>query len=342
MERTQQKGYFRLLIAVVCLLLVGIMVWQTLSPSGTSSSELFNYGTPTPIPADVPSRNAYCQIQDEINGLTWPVVAQHRRHSAWTEYKIAAGRFDYQAVRELILAPDAARFAVSHSRAELVAALAPLLTDEARGGVAAAILAGLPARSKAALSNTTPLAAVVARAQGGNPDSQITWDGEARAASAPLGLYGIGNMGGRLERAAPRQRRGTLEHRLEKVLEARSSLPMTLFQPILIAPNSPFRGKRSAIETVLAAMPMPEPDPRLLEFIAGFATEEILMALYPYVAASEQGSKDLAALIWATDRQHEFWPVAQSQPALDVVALAAVKAALTTDVRALCVDFTRE
>jgi hypothetical protein len=328
--------YFRLAIGGVTLLLIGTMVWQIVAPSGTSATRLFNYGKPTPIEAEGQAQGAYCRIQDEVSDLGWPIVERHVQHSAWTEYKIAAGRFHYRAVRELVLTPVAAEFAVSHSRAEFVAALAPLLTDEKRGGIAAAILAGLPARSKAALSYTTVLAEVVDRAQGGNPRAQPQWDEEARSASAPLGLYGVGNMGGRLERAAPRQRSGTLEHRLEKVLEERSKLPMTLFQPITIGPRSPFRGKRSALETVLGAYPIPEPDSRLNDFIAEFDRDEILMAIYPYVAAAKQGSKDLAILVWATGRQQSAWPVTQGQPVLDAASLAAVKAEITAAVRALC------
>jgi len=306
-----------------------------MQPSTEWESEYFDYGEPTPLAADAPLREAYCAIRADFDTLPDRLIEEHKRHSSWTERRFAAGRFDYGPVKELVLTDGARDFVRRHSRAEIIAALAPLMALP-EGGRAAVVLAGMPSRSKAALSNTTALAGEMARLYLSDRTARLPLDERAMRQGPPLRLYGTTNMGKRLERPLRRSRRGSLESRLEPILEARSRVPLTAVDVPVIEPNSPFRGKRSTVAAAVKEFPMPEATPRLIDFVASHPREDLLIALFPYVAAAQPGSRDLAVLIWASDLQESLWPFAVSAPSLVEGAVDQLRERFARELLALC------
>ena len=302
-------------VVLGAVLLVGIGFWFIMRPAPEWGSEYFDYGAPTPLGSDAPLREAFCRIRADFETLPEHLIKAHKQHSSWTERRFAAGRFEYGPVRQLMLTDAALAFTRRHSRAEIVAALAPLMAVP-EGGRAAAVLAGLPVRSKAALSNTTGLAEEMDRLYRHDRTARLPLDEQAMRQGPPLGLYGATNTAGRLERPVRRSRRGSFETRLEPILEARTRLPSTVIVAPGIEPASPFRGKRSPIAAVAKAFPMPEVSPQLTAFATSYPREDLLIALFPYVAAARQGSNDLAVLIWANGLQVSHWPLAVSSPSL--------------------------
>ena len=123
---SDQRGFVVWLLLGIGLLL-GLGLWVVMQPSSEWGSEYFDYGEPTPLAADAPLREAFCAIRADFDTLPDRLIAEHKRHSSWTERRFAAGRFDYGPVKELVLTDGARDFVRRHSRAEIIAALAPLM-----------------------------------------------------------------------------------------------------------------------------------------------------------------------------------------------------------------------
>lgn len=303
---------------LIKILLVGSLVLGAIGWMGTEywiwrkTQQPFDYGKPTPLAAELPMSAAVCQIRRELAALPQPLVARHYYHQAWTENKFAAGRFNWGPFHEIKLTPAAEAFTRAHSRAELIAALAPLLTDQALGGQAAAILAALPVRRKSALSSTSGLAAAVKHAQNGDPAAPIRWNPESdlkisiTAAVEPTQLYGLTNMGTRLERSIPRDASGSFEARLEGILLANSELPIEIIKPTSIPPDAPVPKGRASYDDMIAYAPTPEIDARFKKFLEDYPRLDILIALYPL--------RPLAKLIWASQAQDHYWPLVTGEP----------------------------
>jgi len=331
---SDQRGFIVWLLLGIGLLL-GLGLWLAMQPSSEWESEYFDYGEPTPLDGDAPLREAFCAIRADFETLPDRLISEHKQHPSWTENRFAAGRFYYGPVKELLLTDGARDFVRRHSRAEIVAALAPLMALP-EGGRAAVVLAGMPSRSKAALSNTTGLAEEMARLYRNDQAARRPLDERAMRYGAPLQLYGATNTGGRLERPLRRSRRGSFESRLEPILEARSRVPLTAVDVPVIEPNSQFRGKRSPIAAVTEALPVPAAAPRLIDFVASYPREDLLIALFPYVAAAQPGSRDLAVLIWASNLQASHWPLAVSAPSLVEGAVDELRDRFARELLALC------
>jgi len=300
-------------ILLIGSLSLGAIVWIGLEYwAWRQEQQPFDYGKPTPLPDELPMRNVVCQIRAELAALPQPLVKKHVYHGAWTEHKFAAGKFNYGPFHEIKLTPAAQAFTRAHSRAELIAALAPLLADQAMGGRAAAILGALPVRTKSALSRTSALAAAVIRAQVGDPAAPIRWNPERDAklgiseTVAPIQLYGLTNMGGRLERSVPRKLYGSFEARLERILLAQSKLPFEKIKPTMIPPEAPIPTGRPSYEDMIAYAPIPEIDARFEKFLEDFPRLDILVALYPF--------RPLPELIWASHAQDRYWPLVTGNP----------------------------
>jgi len=318
--RRRDKRYFWFIVPLlgVFLVVVGSVTWQFWT--WWQRQQPFDYGAPTPISAEQSMRDVVCEIRHELASLPQPLVAKHRYHGAWSEYKIGAGRFDWGPVHEIELTAAAREFSLSHSRVELIAALAPLLLDPSLGGRAAAILGGLPARSKPALRNTSALAAAVQSAQGGNPDAAIAWSpdfGVTRVAT-PLALYGLTNMGNRLERPVPRKYAGSFEARLDKLLTARSKLPMVIIGSTSVRPDAPVPPGRKTFEDLLAFAPTPGIDPRFQQFLDDHPRLDVLIAVFPLLHdRRSHRAGPLAELIWASQVQHRYWPLVVGNPLIN-------------------------
>lgn len=314
----QLMARFKSYVAWIKILLIGLLVLGTLAWIGSEywtwrqRQQPFDYGKPTPLLAELPMRAAVCKIRAELAALPQPLVKKHYYLEAWTEYKFAAGRFNWGPFHEIKLTPAAQAFTRAHSRAELIAALAPLLADQALGGRAAAILGALPVRTKSALSSTSGLAAAVKRAQGGDPAAPIKWNPERdpkidiTEAVVPIQLYGLTNMGMHLERSVPRDSYGSFEARLEHILLAQSKLPMEIIRPTMIPPEAPIPKGRASYEDMIAYAPIPEIDPRFKKFLEDYPRLDILIALYPL--------RPLAELIWASQAQDRYWPLVTGSP----------------------------
>ena len=314
----QLMARFKSYGAWIKILLIGLPVLGTIAWIGSEywtwrqRQQPFDYGKPTPLLAELPMRTAVCQIRAELAALPQPLVKKHYYHEAWTEYKFAAGRFNWGPFHEIKLTPAAQAFTRAHARAELIAALAPLLADQALGGRAAAILGALPVRTKSALSSTSELAAAVKRAQDGDPAAPIRWNPERdpkigiTEAVVPIQLYGLTNMGMHLERSVPRDSYGSFEARLERILLAKSELPMEIIRPTMIPPEAPIPRGRASYEDMIAYAPIPEIDPRFKKFLEDFPHLDILIALYPL--------RPLAELIWASQAQDRYWPLVTGNP----------------------------
>ena len=334
-QRRSLLGWVVVTCLLILILLLVLGIWFSGPSNSDWQSDYFDYGKPTPLAPGAPLRDAFCAIRTDFNSLPERLIESHRHHPAWSERRLAAGRFDYRAVQELVLAEQAYLFTRRHSRAEIVAALAPLMALP-EGGRAAVVLAGMPSRSKAALRYTTSLAKEMARLYRADDTGQLPLDEQAIQTGPPLSLYGTTNMGNRLERPMRRSRGDSFESRLEPILEDRSRLPQLPVVTPRIEPNSPFRGKRSTTAAVLAAMQQPVPDPRLIDFVEAHSREDLLIALFPYVARAQQGSADLAALIWASDLQSSHWPLAVSAPALVEGTVTELRSRFAQELLALC------
>ncbi len=307
---------------IALILVIAVVATSLLMLDGDSDrwpdNALFDYGEPTPLKADEPMRVAVCQIRAELSELPEPIVAEHIYHPAWTERRLAAGEFKYGSAHELRLSEHALAFSLRHSRAELIAALSPLLLDAKDGGRAAAILAGLPARSKAALHNTSRLAKAVWDAQGRSASAPIAWTALQQAMRyeppIPIGLYGLTNMGSRLERAAPRRFHGSFEERLEDVLGAQADLPLQLVQLA-----EPIGQPRKTFVELLESHPGPVVDKKLITFLESWPREEVLIALFPLLRdrGPDRGGSPLIELIWATGSEDRYWPLVVGQPLIE-------------------------
>ncbi len=280
-------------------------------------------------------RVAVCAIRQELENLPPPVVARHVYHEAWTEYKFAAGRFYHRPVHQLILTDNARAFVLSHSRTELIAALAPLLLDPGTGGRAAAVLAGLPARSRSALRNTSALAKAVQSAQGGDPDAPIIWVpakmGRFYQSQVPTALYGLTNMGMRLERSVPRNYRGSFEARLEQVLLARGDLPGL----VIAQGNERKAGPRQTVAQMLGDGSPPEADARFLKYLTDFSREDILISIFPWLGAGGQGTL-LVDIIWLNGDEERLWPLVIGQPLIEDDPYKPIHEALAKELINLC------
>lgn len=325
---------FRLLLLVlVCSAIWGFFKFQ----SWQYQQQLFNYGAPTPLAPDQPMRTAVCEIRRELANLEPPIVEAHDFHPAWSEYKFAAGRFDYRAVHQITLTDQAMEFVLRHSRVELIAALSPLLLDADKGGRAAAILGGLPARSKAALRNTSAMAEVVKAAQMGDPRQPIVWvpPGTDRYyhPHIPGQLYGLTNMGGRLERSIPRDYSGSFEERLEEILLARSKLPMRF----IASPDLPPNGSRLTYEEMLANIEIPTADPRFVKYLGEFPRQDILITVFPLLWQSADGTNSpVIDILWANGWQGRYWPMVIGNPLINGRPYNAFLAEVGAELIGLC------
>ena len=317
------------------MLLLAIGLWFFTRPDSEWDAEYFDYGMPTPLASDAPLYEPFCAIHRDFYALPDVLIAEHQQFSSWTERRLGAGTFNYGPVRQLVLSDAALEFVHSHSRAELVAALAPIMASP-DGGRAAVILAGLPSRSKAALSNNTALAEEMDRLYRHDRTARTPLDNRAMRQGPPLLLYSGMNMGRRLERPVRRSRSGTFEARLEAIFDARSRLPMSVIDAPVVEQGSPFRGKRSSLAAVTEAFPPPEAAAGLIEFVDAFSREELLIALFPYVAGAQPGSKDLTVLIWASGLQDTHWPLASSTPALEEGVVDELRNRWAAELLALC------
>lgn len=81
---------------------------------------------------------------------------------------------------------------------------------------------------------------------------------------------------------------------------------------------------------------MPEVAPQVTEFAAAYLREDLLIALFPYMAAAQQGSRDLAVLIWVSDLQASHWSFAVSAPALFEDAVDDLRPHFAKELIALC------
>jgi len=300
-------------ILLIGSLSLGAIVWLGLEyRAWRQEQQPFDYGKPTQLPDEQPMKTVVCQIRAELAALPQPLVKKHVYHGAWTEHKFAAGKFNWGPYHEIKLTTAAQAFTRAHSRAELIAALTPLLADQEMGGRAAAILGALPVRTKSALSRTSPLAAAVKRAQVGDPTAPIKWNPERdtklgiNETVAPIQLYGLTNMGMRLERSVPRKLYGSFEARLERILLAQSKLPLEKLKPTMIPPEAPIPKGRPSYEDMIAYAPVPEIDARFKKFLEDFSRLDILIALYPF--------RPLPELIWASQAQDRYWPLVTGNP----------------------------
>ena len=304
---------FRLLLFVsVCVVAWGVLQFQSWQQH---QRQPFNYGAPTPLASDQSMRTAVCEIRRELFELEQPIVEAHDFHEAWSEYKFAAGRFDYGSLYQLTLTDHAMAFVLRHSRVELIAALSPLLLDAEQGGRAAAVLGGLPARSKAALRNTSAMAEAVRTAQLGDPSRPIEWvppgEDQYYHPHIPGQLYGLSNIGGRLERSVPRNYSGSFEERLEKILLARSELP----SQFIASPDVPRDGTRLTYEEMLANIETPTADPRFLKYLSDFPREDILITVFPMLGQSADGTNSpVIDILWANGWQDQYWPMVIGNP----------------------------
>ena len=327
---------FRLLLMLVVLVFSaawGINKYQ----SWHYQQQYFDYGAPSPLASDQPMRTAVCEIRRELATLKPPLVEAHDFHAAWTEHKFAAGRFDYREVHQLILTDQAMKFVLRHSRVELIAALSPLLLDADKGGRAAAILGGLPARSKAALHNTSAMAEAVKAAQMGDPSRPIVWvpPGNDRYyhPHIPGQLYGLTNIGGRLERSIPRDYSGSFEERLEEILLARSKLPLRF----IASPDLPRDGSRLTYEEMLASVETPTADPRFLKYLGDFSRQDILVTVFPLLGQSAAGTNSpVIDILWANGWQDEYWPMVVGNPLLNGRPYNAFLAEVGAELIGLC------
>ncbi len=301
------------LILVAVLLALAAVGWAGREFWAWRQAQLpFDYGRPTPLADAAPMRTAVCRIREEFAALPQPMVARHIHHGAWTEYKFVAGRFTWGPFYEIRLTPTAQAFTRAHSRTELIAALAPLLADKALGGRAAAILGALPVPTKQSLSATSALAEAVYRAQGGDSAAPIDWRPDTDRGIAvtesvvPSTLYGLTNMGNRLERSVPRDFSGSFEARLERILLAVSKLPMQPIKPTAVRPDAPIPKGRTSYEDMIAYAPVPDIDPGMKQILNDYPRQDILIALYP--------QRHLPILIWAARAEARFWPLVTGEP----------------------------
>jgi hypothetical protein len=326
------RRYKRIIFLALMIMLLG---WSFVEyRSWRQAQQPFDYGLPTPLADDQPMRVAACAIRGELEALALPIVKEHVYHDAWTEYKIAVGRSDHGSVHQIILTDEALAFVMSHSRTELIAALAPLLLDAESGGRAAAVLAALPARSKAALTNTSSLAGAVQTARVDDPAVEVEWVppemGRFYQSRVPSALYGLTNMGMRLGRSVPRNHRGSFEARLEQVLLSRSNLT----QPVLTLNGELRAGARQTFDEMLADLPPPKADGKFLEYLREFSRQDILIATFPLLRQGSRGS--LMDMIWASGTQDQLWPLVIGNPIIEGDPYKAVHLEIATELIEMC------
>jgi len=326
------QRYKRFLFLV---LMVMFLAWSFVEyRSWRQAQQPFDYGLPTPLADDEPMRVAVCEIRRELEMLPLPIIDDYVYHEDWTEYKVAAGRFYHRPAHQILLTDQAHDFVMSHSRAELIAALAPLLLSAEAGGRAAAVLAGLPARSKSALSHTSELANAVHSAMGNDPAKDLDWVppelGRFYQSLVPSQLYGLGNMGSRLERSVPRNHQGSFEARLERILKVRSALPQTL----LTLDGEVRTNPRQTFEEMLASTAPPEADPRFLDYLREFPEQDMLITLFP--GLGQGNSAPLIDMIWLKGMEDQLWPLLIGDPLIEGDPYKAIHERIATELIDMC------
>lgn len=327
MRRYKRFVFLALMMVLLAWSFAEYLSWR-------KAQEPFDYGLPTPLADDQPMRTAVCAIRRELELLPLPIVDEYVYHEDRTEYRFAAGRFYHRPAHQIVLTDEAHVFVMSHSRTELIAALAPLLLSAESGGRAAAVLAGLPSRSKSALSHTSELANAVQSAMRENPSMGLDWIppelGRFYQSLVPLQLYGLGNMGSRLERSVPRNHRGSFEARLERILEVRSALPQTL----LTLDEDVRTNPRQTFEEMLASSPPPKADPRFLDYLKEFPEQDILITLFP--GLGQGNSAPLIDMIWLKGMEGQLWPLFIGGPIIEGDPYKAIHEGVATELIDMC------
>ena len=150
-------------------------------------------------------------------------------------------------------------------------------------------------------------------------------------------LYGLTNMGMRLERSVPRDPTGSFEARLEALLTARSKLPMQIIGKTSLPSDAPVARGRVTYADLIAFAPTPTIDSRFEQFLDDYNRTDILIAIFPLLRnGGPSSTRPLAELIWASDAQDRYWPLVTGDPLIKENLYESFRRELASQLIAMC------
>lgn len=298
------------------------------------------YGPSTPLAEGQAPLDALCGIQSEFAALPAPLMQRLSYRPPWTTRRLGATPTPHRGFHRVHLRDEGLAFAARHARLELVAALVPEFADPARGGEAAALLAGIPAGDDAAQGTATrALGALLHETGYRSPERSGRWHAAgAERFGAAAGLYGLGNATSQARRRAAAGDPDSLEAAIVAVLKD--------WERLVLKP----------VRQVYEVYPEPPPSGPLADWVAGRAPPGLagdaltflerhpnaFAALVVFPTVSLQGSGfdlDEQILMWLLGLEARYWPAMLRRPAGNELLgelLPAFRAEAVERIHAIC------